>query len=334
MRETKNVWVLIDTLDGRARKTGLELLSGGRALAEAGRDRLVAVVLGYEADAAAEEAAACGADEILLADSPDLREYSAEGYVYALEALARERKPDVLLIGGSISGRDLAPRLAASLQTGLAADCISFSRDAETGLVQWTRPAYGGNNRAVLACPEARPQMATVRPGVFRRQETGEERQVPVTRLALSLPAGTVRTAIVEKIAEITAGIKLEDAETVVAGGRGVGSAEGFAQLQELAGLLGGAVGASRAAVDAGWVNHLCQVGQTGKTVSPKLYIACGISGAIQHLAGMSGSQVIVAINRDPDAPIFEVADYGIVGNLKEIIPLFTAALRNGNESH
>ncbi|SHH62313.1 electron transfer flavoprotein alpha subunit apoprotein [Sporobacter termitidis DSM 10068] len=326
MSDYKNIWVLIDIQNGQAKT--LELLTGGRKLADAVSEKLVAVVIGSGTDAAVKDAVANGADQILVVDGADYADYSTEGYTYALEQLAGKYKPAALLIGATISGRDLAPRLAARLKTGLAADCTDLEIDAGTGTIQWTRPAYGGNELAVIETPGARPQLGTVRPSAFKRGEPDTARTAEIIKEDIALPAGTIRTSIIERIAEVAEGIKLEDAEVVVSGGRGVGSTENFALLKELADLMGGAVGASRAAVDAGWISHVAQVGQTGKTVSPKLYIACGISGAIQHLAGMSGSDVVIAINRDPDAPIFEVADYGIVGNIKDVLPALTEAIK------
>jgi electron transfer flavoprotein alpha subunit len=328
MSDYKNIWALIEAVDGQAKSIGLEMVVGGRRLADAVNEKLVAVVIGSGTDAAVTAAVGYGADQVIVVDGADYAEYSTEGYTYALEQLVNKYKPATLLIGANINGRDLAPRLAARLKTGLAADCVGVEIDPATGVVQWTRPAYGGNNQAVIECPTARPQMGTVRASVFKRGEPDTARTAEIIKEDIALPAGTVRTTLVEKIAEVAEGIKLEDAEVVVSGGRGVGSAENFALLKELADLLGGAVGASRAAVDAGWISHLAQVGQTGKTVSPKLYIACGISGAIQHLAGMSGSDCVIAINRDPDAPIFDVADYGIVGNIKDVLPALTAAIK------
>jgi electron transfer flavoprotein alpha subunit len=328
MSEYKNIWALVDVVNGQARSVGLEMVIGGRKLADTVGEKLVAVVIGSGTDEAVKAAVGYGADQVLVVDSADYAEYNTESYTYALEQLANKYKPATLLIGVSINGRDLAPRLAARLKTGISADCTAVEVDAATGTVAWTRPVYGGNEMATIEHPNARPQIGTVRASVFKRGEPDTGRSAEIIKEDIALPAGTIRTSIIERIAEVAEGIKLEDADVVVSGGRGVGSAENFAMLKELADVLGGAIGASRAAVDAGWISHLAQVGQTGKTVSPKLYIACGISGAIQHLAGMTGSDCVIAINRDPDAPIFEVADYGIVGSIKDVVPALTAAIK------
>jgi electron transfer flavoprotein alpha subunit len=328
MSEYKNTWVLIDVQNGQVKSVGLELLVGGRKLADAVGEKVVAVVIGSGTDDAVKAATAYGADQVIVVDGADFAEYTTEGYTYALEQLVNKYKPATILMGATINGRDLAPRLAARLKTGLSADCTGVDIDAATGTVAWTRPVYGGNSMATIEHPNARPQIGTVRASVFKRGEPDTARSAEIIKEDITLPAGTVRTTVIEKIAEVAEGIKLEDADVVVSGGRGVGSAENFALLKELADVMGGAVGASRAAVDAGWISHVAQVGQTGKTVSPKLYIACGISGAIQHLAGMTGSDTVIAINRDPDAPIFDVADYGIVGNLKDVVPALTAAIK------
>jgi electron transfer flavoprotein alpha subunit len=208
------------------------------------------------------------------------------------------------------------------MQSGLTADCTALEIDAETGCVAWIRPAFGGNLMARILCPENRPQVGTVRPGVFKKPEPDPSRSAEIVVEPLSFAKEKIRTQIVEVIRAAGEQVNLEGADIIISGGRGVGGPEGFAPLKELAELVGGSVGASRAAVDAGWIPHAHQVGQTGKTVAPKLYVACGISGAIQHLAGMSGSDCVVAINKDPEAPIFEVADFGIVGDLKEVVPM------------
>ncbi len=329
MSDYNNTWVVVDLLSGQVKNVGLELLVGARKLVDAAGEKLVAVVIGHETDEAVKAAVSYGADQVIVVDSPVFAEYTTEGYTFALEQLVNKYKPSNLLIGATINGRDLGPRLAARLKTGLVADCVALDIDASSGVVQWTRPAYGGNELAVVEIPEARPQMGTVRASVFKRGEPDLCRTAEIIKEDISVPEGTIRSAVIEKIAEEAEGIKLEDADVVIAGGRGVGGAENFVLLKDLAAALGGgAIGASRAAVDAGWITHLSQIGQTGKTVSPKIYVACGISGAIQHLAGMSGSDVVIAVNRDPDAPIFEVADYGIVGNLKQVLPVLTEAIK------
>ena len=236
--------------------------------------------------------------------------------------------PTSMLIGATPNGRDLGPRLSCRLGTGLTADCTALDIDEASGNIAWTRPAFGGNLMAVILCPDHRPQLGTVRPGVFKKPDAGEDK-AEIIREDFHVPADQIRTTLLETIREAAGEIvDLEGADIIVSGGRGVGGADGFKIIRELADALGATVGASRAAVDEGWITHSHQVGQTGKTVGPKLYIACGISGAIQHLAGMSSSDVIVAINKDFDAPIFGVADYGFVGNLFEIVPALTAEIK------
>ena len=327
MSEYKNIWTYVEVFDGKAKNVGLEIIGPAKKMAEATGDKVVAVLIGADLDSAIKAASSFGADQIITVSGGDYASYTAEAYTYALEQLVEKYKPAAFLFGATSNGRELAPRLAARLKTGVAADCTGL--DIIEGVVQWTRPVYSGRMLSVLACEEARPQIGTVRPGIFKRGEPDASLAAEVISEDFALPADTVRTTLVEKINEAAEGaVKLEDAEVIVSGGRGLGKPENFALVKDLADLLGGVVGASRAAVDAGWIPHVHQVGQTGKTVGPKLYIACGISGAIQHLAGMSGSDVIIAINRDPDAPIFEIADYGIVGDIKEVLPAFTAAVK------
>ena len=299
----KNIWVFIETDEGKAKSVGLELLNPGRMLAEKSGEKLVAVVFGKDNAEAIEQIKGYGPDQIISVSGGEYEKYTN-------------------------NGRDFAPRLSCRLRTGLTADCTSLDYDAESGNVAWTRPAFGGNLMAVIMCPNTRPQIGTVRPGVFKKTPV-EGKEVEVITEEVTVPAEKIRTKLLESIREAAAGVvNLEDAEVIVAGGRGMGGPENFKLCEELAEVLGGAVGASRAAVDAGWIGHAHQVGQTGKTVGPKLYIACGISGAIQHLAGMSGSDCIVAINKDPEAPIFKAADYGIVGNLFDVLPTLTAEIR------
>ena len=327
--KTKDLWVFVETNeDGSAKNVGIELLSPGKMMADKQGGALVAVVIGSGVDAAVQAAAEHGADKVIVVDGPEYKHYSTDAYVIALNAMVEKYGPTSMLIGAPNNGRDLGPRLSCRLKTGLTADCTALDIDEESGNVAWTRPAFGGNLMATILCPDHRPQIGTVRPGVFKKSEPCAA-HAEIIREDIKVPAEQIRTQILELIKDMgDLNVDLEGAEIIVSGGRGVGGPEGFAPLKALAEVLGATVGASRAAVDSGWISHAHQVGQTGKTVAPKLYIACGISGAIQHLAGMSGSDVIVAINKDPDAPIFDVADYGVVGNLFEVLPVLTEEIR------
>ena len=326
---SKDLWVFVETKeDGSARNVGLELLTAGRPLADKQGGALVAVVVGHGVDSAVESAGAHGAEKVIVIDSSEYAPYSTDAYTAALYHLVTKYGPTTILVGASNTGRDLAPRLACRLNTGLTADCTSLDIDEASGNMAWTRPAFGGNLMATILCPDHRPQIGTVRPGVFKKGDVGENK-AEVIREDFHVSPESIRTEVLEVIRDAAGEIvDLEGAEYIVSGGRGCGGPEGFQPVRELAEALGATVGSSRAAVDAGWIPHVHQVGQTGKTVGPKVYIACGISGAIQHLAGMSGSDVIVAINKDPDAPIFSIADYGIVGNLFEVLPALTAEVK------
>lgn len=330
----KNIWVYIEVEDGKPKGVGLELLSSGRRLADINDEKLVAVVIGNEIENAVKAAIAYGADEVILVEDYEYKEYSTDGYVNVFDKLIEKYKPSTLLIGATNNGRDLAPRLACRIKTGLTADCTGIDVDEESRNVAWTRPAFGGNLMATILCPKTRPQIGTVRPGVFKKIEPDFSKKIRILKEKIYTPEEEIRTKLVERIKE-TAGelVNLEGAEIIVSGGRGLGKAENFSLIKELAKVLGGTVGSSRAAVDAGWISHIHQVGQTGKTVQPKIYIACGISGAIQHLAGMSSSDTIIAINKDEDAPIFDVADYGVVGDLFEVLPVLTAEIRKIKDS-
>jgi electron transfer flavoprotein alpha subunit len=321
--KTKDLWVFVETNeDGSAKNVGLELLTPGRDLATKQGGQLVAVVIGSNVDAAVEAANAQGADKIIVVDGEEYKHYTTDAYQIALVSLVEKYAPTSILIGATNNGRDLGPRVSSRLQTGLTADCTALDIDEESGNVAWTRPAFGGNLMATILCPDHRPQIGTVRPGVFKKSEPVAPK-AEIIKEDIHVDAKDIRTQVLEIIKEMgDENVDLEGAEIIVSGGRGVGGPEGFDTIKLLADALGATVGASRAAVDAGWISHAHQVGQTGKTVGPKLYIACGISGAIQHLAGMSGSDCIVAINKDPDAPIFDVADYGVVGNLFEVLPV------------
>lgn len=328
--KTKDLWVLIETNEnGTAKGVGLELLSPGRMLADKQGGALVSVIIGHRVDEAVKTAIAQGTDKVIVIDGPEYEHYNTDAYVIALNNLVEKYGPTSLLIGATNNGRDLGPRLSCRLKTGLTADCTVLDIDEESGNVAWTRPAFGGNLMATILCPDHRPQLGTVRPGVFKKTEPDFTRTAEVINEDVHVDAKDIRTQVLEFIKDLEGkSVDLENAEIIVSVGYGVGGPEGFKLVRELAETLDATVGASRAAVDSGWISHAHQVGQSGKTVSPKLYISCGISGAIQHLAGMSGSDCIVAINKDPDASIFDVADYSIVGDLFEVLPVLTAEIK------
>lgn len=327
--KTRDLWVLIETNeDGSAKNVGLELLTPGRAMADKQGGALVAVVIGHQIDGAVKAASEHGADKVIAVEGAEYQHYTTDAYSTALVSLVEKYGPTSMLIGATNNGRDLAPRVSCRLKTGLTADCTALDIDSETGNVAWTRPAFGGNLMATILCPNHRPQIGTVRPGVFKKTPPCEGK-AEVVREDIHVDAKDIRTQVLEVIRELDSEkVDLEGADIILSGGRGVGGPEGFALLRDVAEVLGATVGASRAAVDAGWIAHSHQVGQTGKSVGPKLYIACGISGAIQHLAGISGAKIVVAINKDPDAPIFDVADCGVVGNLFEVLPVLAEEIR------
>ncbi|MDR2161871.1 MAG: electron transfer flavoprotein subunit alpha/FixB family protein [Desulfovibrio sp.] len=320
------VCVFIQQVDNQIAGVSYELLGKARDLAQALNTGVSAVLLGSGLNGLEKNLARYGADRVLLGDDPALAAYSTEPYTQALAEAVRLLKPAILLFGATAIGRDLAPRLSARIHTGLTADCTGLEIDPASGNLLMTRPAFGGNIMATILCADHRPQMATVRPGVMSRIPPREDAPCRVDRL--SLPDLRLNVEILKVIKKTEKRMDLQEAKVLVSGGRGMGCPENFALLEELAEVLGGTVASSRAAVDSGWVEKDRQVGQTGKTVRPNLYIACGISGAIQHVAGMEGSDVIIAINKDPEAPIFEVADYGVVGDALKIVPLFTKAVR------
>ncbi|MDR3829803.1 MAG: electron transfer flavoprotein subunit alpha/FixB family protein [Candidatus Copromonas sp.] len=329
VNKTKDFWVFVETNeDGTAKNVGIELLTPGRELADAQGGKLVAIVIGSNVDAAVEAAGKHGADQVIVVDGPEYKSYTTDAYAIALTTLIEKYGPLSMMIGATNNGRDLGPRVSCRMETGLVADCTALGIDEETGKVAWTRPAFGGNLMATILCPEHYPQIGTVRPGVFKKSDETENK-AEIIKEDIHVEAEKIRTQILEILNDMDGEkVDLENADIIVSGGRGVGGPEGFEPVRELAKVLGATVGASRAAVDSGWISHAHQVGQTGKTVAPKLYIACGISGAIQHQAGMSGSDCIVAINKDPDAPIFDIADYGIVGDLFEVLPILTEEIK------
>ena len=320
----KGVWTFAEQRGGKLTNVALELLGEGRKLADALGEPLVAVLLGHSVEGEAKRLIAHGADQVFLADAPELERFLEEPYTQVIVDLIRNQNPNIVLMGATAIGRSLAPKIAARLGTGLTADCTGLDVDvAERNLMQ-TRPAFGGNLMATILCPNHRPQMATVRPKVFKPMAADESRQGQVTKVDLSKTVWDLKTKILEVVNEVGHSVNLEEANIIVSGGRGLCDPKNFQLVQDLAAVLGGAVGASRAAVDAGWIPYAHQVGQTGKTVGPKVYFACGISGAIQHRAGMQSSDIIIAINKDPDAPIFKIATFGIVGDVLEILPLLT----------
>ena len=324
----KGVWVFVEQRHGNARPVSWQLLGKGRALAEALSEDLSAVILGSGVAGLAEEAFAYGAENVYSMDAPPLAGYRTQPYAEGIVALARKYSPAILLVGATALGRDLASAVATELETGLTADCTELSIDKETRLLEQTRPAFGGNIMATIVCEHTRPQMASVRPGVFPVPPRVPGRN---GRL-ISEPCPTDEARISTKVLEISpierTGVDIAAADVVVSGGRGMESSEHFGMLRELAQLLGGVVAGSRSAVDAGWIEYERQVGQTGRTVRPKLYIACAISGAIQHLVGMQSAEYVIAVNRDEGAPIFERADLAIVGDVFEVIPGLIAALQ------
>jgi electron transfer flavoprotein alpha subunit/NAD-dependent dihydropyrimidine dehydrogenase PreA subunit len=324
----QGVWVFAEQRDGVLAPVVFELLGKARELAEDQQAELSAVLLGHEVSHLPAELIAFGADKVILVDDPALQHFQDELYAHAVGILIAKYKPAIVLAGATVLGRSFIPRVAVDVHTGLTADCTGLGIDAETGNLQQTRPAFGGNIMATILTPNHRPQMATVRHRVFDPLPRDDARSGIV--LAESMDLDLVETAAhwlaFEK--EKTTLVNLTEANIIVSGGRGLKDAKNFSLLEELAAAVDGAVGASRAAVDAEWIPYAHQVGQTGKTVKPNIYIACGISGAIQHLAGMSSSDYIIAINKDTDAPIFKAADLGIVGDLFEIVPKLTKRIR------
>jgi electron transfer flavoprotein alpha subunit len=326
--EYKNLWVFVETEENEAKNVGFELLNPGRELADKMGEKLVAVVIGGKVEDIAKKTIEYGADEAIIVEGDEYFNYSTDAFGNAMKTLVNKYKPAACLVGATNNGRDLGPRMACDLNTGLTADCTGLDFDVEAKNMVWTRPAFGGNLMAMILCPDNRPQLGTVRPGVFKKPELKEGKTGEIIREDIHIDPSQIRTKIIERIKEVAEAVNLEEADVIVSGGRGVGGPDGFKPLEELADVLGGVVGCSRACVDAGWIAHAHQVGQTGKTVGPKIYIACGISGAIQHVAGIAGSDIVIAINKDAEAPIFSVADYGIVGDLFQVVPALTEEIK------
>lgn len=334
LQEYKGVFVFAQQVDCKISGVSFELIGKAKDLAADLKTDVTAVILGDGVTALADELAAYGADKVVVVDNPVLKEYTTEPYTHAMHAVIDQYKPDVVLFGATAIGRDLAPRVSARVKTGLTADCTKLEVDAEadanSGLnnLRMTRPAFGGNIMATIVCKNHRPQMATVRPGVMQKIDKIAGAKANVETVDVEFTRNNLYVDVEEVIKKVVDKVDIMDAKILVSGGRGVGSKENFAILQNLADAIGGTVSSSRACVDAGWTEKDQQVGQTGKTVRPQVYFAIGISGAIQHMAGMEESEIIIAINKDESAPIFDVADYGIVGDLNKIVPLLAEKLK------
>jgi electron transfer flavoprotein alpha subunit len=320
------VLIFAEQREGKVAAVSYELLGIGRKLADELGAKLLALLLGAD-EPDATELINWGADSVYLCSDSSLKKFNDDSYTDILSKIVNEQKPSIVLAGATPIGRSFIPRVAARLRTGLTADCTSLEIDKESRNLLQIRPAFGGNIMATILCPDYRPQMATVRPRVMKRGEYNENRSGEIIKVQLGDIAS--RTKVIETVQEVSEiSVNIHEADVIVAGGRGAGGEKGFKLLEELAQALGGVVGASRAAVDEGWVPYSHQVGQTGKTVNPKIYFACGISGAVQHLVGMQSSDIIIAINKNPEAPIFNIATYGIVGDLFEIIPMLTKRIK------
>jgi len=328
IKEYRGCWVFVEQSHGNPARVSLELLGKGKELAEKLGVDLTAIVLGDELGSLPRELIAYGAERVLVAEDPMLKDYRTEVYTEIIAGQVLDRKPEVLVVAATPIGRDLAPRLAFRLNAGCTADCTGLDIDQENRLFVSTRPAFGGNVVATIICPNHRPQMATVRPGVMPLPEKDATRNGEVVPLKIRIKPEEIKVKILETVEAAGEGVAIEEAERVLCVGMGGADAETFAMVKKLAELLDAEVAATRLAVEAGWLTHDSQVGQTGKTIRPDLYVACGISGAVQHTAGMTGSKLVVAINKDSRAEIFNYADYGIVGDLRKVLPAIIEELK------
>ena len=339
LEEYKGVYVFAEQVDNKLSGIAFELLGKAKDLAADLNAEVAAVLIGSDVKGLADELAAYGADKVTVVDDPELKEYRTEPYAHALASVIEKYKPEIMLVGATAIGRDLGPRVSARVQTGLTADCTQLEigdfpinpvagKEQKHNQLLMTRPAFGGNTIATIACPDNRPQMATVRPGVMQKIEPKAGAKAEVINYNPGFTPNNKYVEILDVVKSVTDTVDIMDAKILVSGGRGVGSKENFKLLEDLAEVIGGTVSCSRAVVENEWLPVDRQVGQTGKTVRPNVYFAIGISGAIQHTAGMEESDIIIAINKDPDAPIFDVADYGIVGDLNKIVPLLTEQLK------
>ena len=328
LAQYRNVWVMVEQNEGVVEPVTYELLGEGRKLADARNMQLCAVLMGHQIANVPKDLIAHGADIVYVADTPELVAFSDEPYTKVLMRLIQTHKPEIVLFGATAAGRSVGSRVAVKINTGLTADCTGLAIDPATGNLLQTRPAFGGNIMAVIECPAHRPQMASVRPNVMAPMPADTTRQGETLAIELLPEDLTARTKRLKYVPEAGGTVNITEANILISGGRGIQKPDNFSIIQELADVLKAGVAASRAAVDANWIAYSHQVGQTGKTVCPKLYIACGISGQIQHLAGMASAETIIAINKDPDAPIFDIATYGIVGDVLEIVPAITTECR------
>ena len=339
LEEYKGVYVFAQQVDNELSSIAFELIGKGKDLAADLGTEVTAVLIGSDVKGLADELAAYGADKVIVVDDPELKDYRTEPYTHALASVIDTYKPEIVLVGATAIGRDLGPKVSARVKTGLTADCTVLeigdfplnplpNQEQKHNQLLMTRPAFGGNTIATIACPNTRPQMATVRPGVMQKREKIEGAKAVVEEFNPGFTPNNQYVEILKVVKAVSDVEDIMDAKILVSGGRGVGSAENFKLLEDLAEVLGGTVSCSRAVVDSGWKPRDLQVGQTGKTVRPNVYFAIGISGAIQHVAGMEESDIIIAINKDETAPIFDVADYGLVGDLNKILPALTASLK------
>ena len=329
---SKDVYVIAEQRDGKIQKVGLELIGEATKLAKDLGEQVVAVLLGSNITDKAQELIQHGADKVVVVDDPMLEKYATEPYAKAITAVIKACEPEIVLYGATSIGRDLAPRVSARVHTGLTADCTKLAINEETKLLHMTRPAFGGNIMATIVCKNHRPQMATVRPGVMAALAKDATRTGEVVNFKVDFVPADMNVEILEEVKETKKTVDITEAKVLVSGGRGIGSVDFVPVLQEAADVLGGVVTGSRPVIEAGWLDKDRQVGQTGKTVRPDLYLACGISGAIQHVAGMESSEVVISINKDDNAAIFSVSDLGVVGDVKVILPKLVEALKKVKE--
>lgn len=332
LNEYKGILVFAEQREGVLQNVGLELIGKGKELAANLNEKVIAVLLGHNIGNLTNELIAYGADEVVVVDAKELKLYDTEAYAQAMTAIINDKKPEVVLIGATTIGRDLGPRVSSRIQTGLTADCTSLEVGENRELLM-TRPAFGGNLMATIICPDHRPQMSTVRPGVMQKEVKDENRTGQITNFKIDFDKNKMKVKILEVIKETKQRVDISEANILISGGRGVGNSDNFNRLEDLAAELNGVVSASRALVDSGFIGHDRQVGQTGKTVRPDVYFALGISGAIQHLAGMEESEYIIAVNKDKYAPIFGAADLGIVADLNKVVPYLVEELKKTKEA-